>query len=84
MEGKPHRSSLRSHRIDAFGLDFFRIVCFDSGLDDAQTQDNDEGQVKAIIEHPLMKTVYAIAYDANKRSFPFDRERQEGTDCVCS
>lgn len=43
-----------------------RIVCFDSGLDDEQTEDNDEGQVKAIIEHPLMKSVYAIAYDANK------------------
>jgi len=37
-----------------------RIVCFDDGFD------NDEGQVKAIIDHPAMKTVYAIGYDANK------------------
>ncbi len=40
-----------------------RIVCFDGGIDN----DNDEGQVKVIIDHPLMKTVYAIHYDANKR-----------------
>jgi peptidylamidoglycolate lyase len=39
-----------------------RIVCFDGGIDD----NNDEGQVKVIIDHPLMKTVYAIHYDANK------------------
>jgi len=32
-----------------------RIVCF-----------NDEGDVKSIIDHPTMKTVYAISYDANK------------------
>ncbi|CAF1118839.1 unnamed protein product [Adineta steineri] len=36
-----------------------RIVCFDDG-------ENNEGNVKAIIDHPLMKTVYAITYDANK------------------
>jgi DNA-binding beta-propeller fold protein YncE len=35
-----------------------RIVCFDTG--------NDEGTVKVIFDHPLMKTVYAIGYDANK------------------
>jgi len=34
-----------------------RIVCFD---------DENEDQVKAILDHPLMKTVYAISYDANK------------------
>jgi hypothetical protein len=36
---------------------------------DDETNQNDEGQVKAIIDHPLMKTVYAITYDANKRKF---------------
>jgi hypothetical protein len=39
-----------------------RIVCFDAGLDN----DNDEGEAKLIIDHPLMKSVYAIHYDANK------------------
>jgi len=43
-----------------------RIVCFDGGMDDEETEHNDEGQVKVIIDHPLMKTVYAIGYDANK------------------
>jgi hypothetical protein len=46
-----------------------RIVCFDGGIDDAITDDQDEGQVKGIIDHPAMKTVYAIGYDANKRKF---------------
>ena len=41
-----------------------RIVCFDTGNDD-----DNEGQVKITIEHPLMKTVYAIGYDAHKRRF---------------
>ena len=36
-------------------------------MDDEETNQNDEGHVKAIIDHPLMKTVYAITYDANKR-----------------
>jgi len=43
-----------------------RIVCFDGGIDDAITDDQDEGQVKGIIDHPAMRTVYAIGYDANK------------------
>lgn len=43
-----------------------RIVCFDAGMDDEETNHNDEGEVKAVIDHPLMKTVYAITYDANK------------------
>ncbi|CAF0821476.1 unnamed protein product [Rotaria sordida] len=41
-----------------------RIVCFNEENDDDQTNDYD--QVKAIIDHPLMKTVYAIDYDPNK------------------
>jgi peptidylamidoglycolate lyase len=41
-----------------------RIVCFDAGLDESTK--NDEGEVKAIIEHPSMHTVYAITLDANK------------------
>jgi hypothetical protein len=44
-------------------------VCFDSGLDDADTE-HDEGRVKSIIRHPAMNTVYALAYDANQRSCP--------------
>jgi hypothetical protein len=47
----------------------FRIVCFDSGLDDEQMNNNDEGEVKGIIDHPSMKTVYAITHDPNKRKF---------------
>lgn len=43
-----------------------RIVCFDAGLDDEETNRDDEGDVKVMIDHPLMKTVYAIAYDSNK------------------
>jgi peptidylamidoglycolate lyase len=43
-----------------------RIVCFDAGLDDETTKKDDEGEVKAIIDHPSMHTVYAIALDANK------------------
>jgi len=43
-----------------------RVVCFDGGMDDEESDENDEGQVKAIIDHPLMKTVYAISYDPNK------------------
>lgn len=39
---------------------FFRILCFNTG-------DDDEGEVKVMIDHPLMKTVYAITSDANKR-----------------
>lgn len=39
-----------------------RIVCFDAGIDN----DNSEGQVKLILDHPAMKTVYAIQYDGNK------------------
>lgn len=40
-----------------------RIVCFDTGNNN---NNQDEGEIKAIIDHPLMKTVYAIAYDANQ------------------
>ncbi|CAF4965977.1 unnamed protein product [Rotaria sp. Silwood1] len=43
-----------------------RIVCFDDGNDDDETNEYDQGQVKAIIDHPLMRTVYAIHYDSNK------------------
>ncbi|UJR10899.1 hypothetical protein I4U23_015087 [Adineta vaga] len=39
-----------------------RIVCFNDG----QSHADDEGHIKAIIDHPSMKTVYAITYDANK------------------
>ncbi|CAF1489357.1 unnamed protein product [Adineta ricciae] len=52
--------------IESFGLvcvadrENGRIVCFNDG------QMDEEGQVKAIIDHPLMKTVYAITYDAHK------------------
>ncbi len=42
---------------------YIRIVCFDTG--------NDEGTVKVIFDHPLMKTVYAIGYDANKRKLNY-------------
>ncbi len=38
-------------------------------MDDEESNENDEGQVKAIIDHPLMKTVYAISYDPHKRRF---------------
>jgi hypothetical protein len=38
-------------------------------MDDEKTNQYDEGDVKLIIDHPLMKTVYAINYDANKRRF---------------
>jgi len=37
-----------------------RIVCFDTGTDDSEN----EGKVVGIIDHPTMKTVYAITYDA--------------------
>ncbi|CAF4612306.1 unnamed protein product, partial [Rotaria sp. Silwood2] len=43
-----------------------RIVCFDDGNDDDETNEYDQDQVKTIIEHPLMRTVYAIHYDNNK------------------
>ncbi|CAF4574327.1 unnamed protein product [Rotaria sp. Silwood2] len=46
-----------------------RIVCFDDGNDDDETNEYDQDQVKTIIEHPLMRTVYAIHYDNNKRMF---------------
>jgi hypothetical protein len=41
-------------------------------MDDEETEHNDEGQVKVIIDHPLMKTVYAIGYDANKRKLIYE------------
>jgi len=43
-----------------------RIVCFDSGLDDQQTGENDDGKIKIILDHPEIKTIYAITYDPIK------------------
>ncbi|CAM4924423.1 unnamed protein product [Rotaria socialis] len=47
-----------------------RIVCFDDEIndddDDDETNENNQSQVKAIIDHPLMRTVYAIHYDPIK------------------
>ena len=38
-------------------------------MDADEASVNDEGEVKVVIDHPLMKTVYAIHYDSNKRKF---------------
>ncbi|CAF5099866.1 unnamed protein product, partial [Rotaria socialis] len=50
-----------------------RIVCFDDEIndddDDDETNENNQSQVKAIIDHPLMRTVYAIHYDPIKRIY---------------
>ncbi|CAF4310392.1 unnamed protein product [Rotaria magnacalcarata] len=47
-----------------------RIVCFDDEINnddgDDETNENNQSQVKAIIDHPLMRTVYAIHYDPIK------------------
>ncbi|CAF4904134.1 unnamed protein product, partial [Rotaria magnacalcarata] len=47
------------------------IVCFDDEINndddgDDETNENNQSQVKAIIDHPLMRTVYAIHYDPIK------------------
>ncbi|CAF1263579.1 unnamed protein product [Rotaria magnacalcarata] len=47
-----------------------RIVYFDDEINDDdgddETNENNQSQVKAIIDHPLMRTVYAIHYDPIK------------------
>jgi hypothetical protein len=55
MDGKKERSEFLSEENELF---ICRIVCFD---------DENEGQVKVILDNPSMKTVYAISYDAIKR-----------------
>ncbi|CAF3122388.1 unnamed protein product [Rotaria socialis] len=47
-----------------------RIVCFDDEINDDdsddETNENNQSQVKATIDHPLMRTVHAIHYDPIK------------------
>ncbi|CAF3392535.1 unnamed protein product, partial [Rotaria socialis] len=50
------------------------IVCFDDEINndddgDDETNENNQSQVKAIIDHPLMRTVYAMYYDPIKRIY---------------
>jgi hypothetical protein len=54
MDDKKERSEFLSEENDLF---ISRIICFNEN----------DGQAKVILDNPLMKTVYAISYDANKR-----------------
>ncbi|CAF4897984.1 unnamed protein product [Rotaria socialis] len=56
--------------IDVAGVTFEQIVYSDDEINDDdgddETNENNQSQVKAIIDHPLMRTVYAIHYDPIK------------------